>query len=1395
MTHDPAQPDHAEQDLADDFDNGVPARGYQMLPVAGLGGSAGSIPALLAFLGTVPPDSGIAFVVVLHLSPEHDSNLAPLLQRATSMPVTQVTETERMEPNRVYVIPPRKGLKTMDGFIRLFDLPERRNRHVAVDHFFRTLADTHGPHASAVVLSGVDGDGAIGIKRIKERGGLTIAQDPAEAEFEGMPRSAIATGMVDWVLPVADIPGRLLDYHRQESRLRLPPEDGPRPALPPSQAVADEAQLRDVLTFLRTRTGRDFAYYKRATILRRIGRRMQVNGIDDLAGYMNCLRTRPGEAGALLQDLLISVTNFFRDGTCFDALQTRIPELFRNKGHGDTVRVWVAACATGEEAYSIAMLLNEYARTLEAPPIIQVFATDLDEEAIHIAREGVYPSAIEADVSEERLRRFFLKEHRGYRVRREVREMVLFAVHDLLKDSPFSRLDLVSCRNLLIYLNREAQARAFEVFHFALRTGALLFLGSSESVEDGSSLFSVADKKHRVYIQRPAPRAGLPVPSGPGSLAIAMEAQGTREDGATHAPGRNFDTAPGMTRIGGRAPEARGVSWGEVHLRLLDHLAPPSVLVDAEYDILHLSPAASRFLQFSGGEPSRNLLRSVHPALRIDLRAVLYQAVQSNEMTHVPGITVDLPEGSVTVAMRVAPARDVAPDLLLVVFETVLSGPAEADEGEPRAPDPVARQLDREIERLKSHLRDTVEQYEASTEELKASNEELQAMNEELRSATEELETSREELQSINEELTTVNHELKTKVDELGHANSDMHNLMDATAIATVFLDRELRITRFTPSAVSLFNLIATDVGRPLTDLTSRLRYATLASDAQGVLDTLMSMEREVGEHGNHWYLARLRPYRTIDDRIAGVVLTFVDITERKRAQEAQLDAEAKFRAIVSQASVGVLQLDPGNRVTFANERMCSLLGYRENELVGMDLDALIHEDDRAAHGASLTRMKLEREPFEIEKRLLRRDGSEVWVHNSVAALPGAPGDVDATIAVCVDITERKRAEAALRSSEEHLRMMIENAREYAIFTTDIDRRITSWNSGAQRILGYTEQEALGRSADMIFTSEDQVAHVPEAEARQALTDGRAGDDRFHVRKDGTRLWVSGMLMSMQDGAGRIVGFVKILRDQTDARRTQEQLEHSQSELLNALAENEAARTALESASVAKDQFLAVLSHELRTPLTPVLMTLQTLALRKELPEDVHKSLDVIRRNIRAEAHLIDDLLDLTRISRGTLEFVRQPVDLHQIVRSAADVCEGDFQAKQQSFTLALDAPESATVGDASRLQQIVWNLLKNASKFTPDRGNIRVSTRGRDGKWFMDVSDNGMGIDAEAMPRIFEAFVQGGEWVSKEYGGLGLGLSISKSTAEAHGGRLQADSRGKGQGATFTLELPLIGG
>ena len=995
-------PDRAEQEAGvGATSQAVPERSSQ-LPIVGLGGSAGAIPALVRFLEQVPEAPGMAFVVLIHLDPAQESRLAEVLQPHTRMRVVRVVGTTRVEPDTVYVLPPAKSLRMMDDHLQLADLLDMRSSRYAVDLFFRTLADTHGPHGVAVVLSGADGDGAIGVKRIKERGGLTIAQDPDEAEHPSMPSAAIGTGMIDWVLPAFDMARRIVEYVRLESRVALPSEH--REFAPKAASDAQlEAELREVLSYVRTRTGRDFINYKRATILRRIGRRMQVNGVSELSDYLECLRGRPGEIGALLQDLLISVTNFFRDADCFDALAARIPQLFSGKSSSDTVRVWVTACATGEEAYTIAILLAEHARTLDAPPTVQIFATDLDQEAIQVARDGVYPTTIEADLSEDRLRRFFTKEQRGYRVRRELREQVMFAEHDLLKDSPFSRLDLISCRNLLIYLNREAQQRVFDTAHFALLPTGLMFLGASETVDDGSPLFLVLDKKTRLYAPRPVPRASLPVPVGQSAIARALQAQESLRPSAVVV-----DSAFSVEAAASRSPidpNGRPVSWAELHFKLLEAIAPPSLLVNSEHDILHLSPSAGRFLQYGGGEPSRNLLHAIHPSLRIELRAALYHAAQSGERAEVGALPVDFGGGTSMIRMTVTPAGEVSHGLLLLAIESVrpdveATFPPHRDG---QAADPLAHLLDRELERLKTHLRDTVEQYEASTEELKASNEELQAMNEELRSATEELETSREELQSINEELTTVNQELKGKVDELGHSNSDMQNLMDATDIATLFLDREIRITRYTPSAVALFNLIPTDVGRPLSHLANKLDYPTLDDDARRVLQGLIPIEREVRDAQGHWYLLRLLPYRTVEDRIAGIVLTLVDITERKGSQEALKLSEQRFDAIAEKAVVGVVQTTFDGRITFANHFYHQVLGYADGALAGLSVFDRVHPDDRHALRERFSGLR-DNGHFEMEMRCLRHDGGVHRMHGIVSWLPVPEEGGGSVLMVCSDV-------------------------------------------------------------------------------------------------------------------------------------------------------------------------------------------------------------------------------------------------------------------------------------------------------------------------------------------------------------------------------------------------------
>ena len=1204
-----------------------------------------------------------------------------------------------------------------------------------------------------------------------------------------MPSSAIATGMVDWVLQVEQMPRRLLDYRRLDGKLRLPPEQAPH-----SGPAEQENALQEVLAFLRTRTGRDFSYYKRATTLRRIARRMQVNGVATLPSYLDFLRTHTGEATALLQDLLISVTNFFRDADTFAALQTQLPQLFHGKGADDTLRVWVPACATGEEAYSIAILLCEHARMLQSPPRLQIFASDFDEDIIRVGREGLYPESISADVSEDRLKGFFRKEHRGYRVRREIRESVLFALHDVLKDSPFSRLDFISCRNLLIYLNEDAQQKLFDIFHFALRPEGLLFLGLSETIDEDKALFHTVDKTNRIYRQRPGLRPGRPVPVGASALARVLQARAQGE-AAGHA---GFHGAAGQRALGlngdevdAARQETRAVSWSEIHQKVIEQRAAPSVLVNAEHEMLHLSESAGRYLQFSGGTPTNNVLRAVHPMLRLDLRAALYRAAQSQAETEVPQLPIEFDGEHKLVDLHVAPTADLIQDVYLIVFKRERAAAGDEAGAATSATDSAAREFERELERLKAHLRDTVQQYEGSAEELKASNEELQAMNEELRSATEELETSREELQSINEELTTVNHELKERVDDLAHANSDLHNLMAATAIVTVFVDRELSIMRYTPSAVPLFRLIPTDIGRPLSDLSHRFEYPELLEDAQHVLEQLEPVQREVSS-GAHWYLTRVLPYRNTDDRIGGVVFTFLDITARRQAEDSLRSSEERFRAIVSQAWAGVAYTDLTGRIAMANRRFADIVGVGEHEVAGRLIEDFTHPDDPAREREYFNRLAGSGQPFEIEKRLLRGDRRDAWVKAAVTPILDSRGYQRAAVAIMLDVSETARAREELQLSEERLRLVVENAREYAIFSTDLQRHVTSWNHGAERLLGYAESEILHQPADVIFTPEDRVGGAPEAEAAQALRDGRAADERWHMRKDGSRFWGSGVMMAMHGAHGAIVGLVKIFRDETAARAAAEALEQSRGELWEALAENKRAREELEAASRAKDHFLAVLSHELRTPLTPVLVAVQALGMRSDLPQQARDALEVIRRNVRIEAHFIDDLLDLTKIARGQLQVLREAMDVHDAIRGAIEICEPDIRTKDQQLKVALNAPRHGVSGDARRLQQVVWNVLKNASKFTPRGGDILVTSSNDGDRFRLTVADSGIGIEPETLEVIFDAFTQGSPRISREYGGLGLGLAISKATIDAHGGRMAAESAGTNRGTTVTIELPL---
>jgi len=980
----PQAADEAVENLEADF------------PIVGVGASAGGLKALQQFFQHMPDDSGMAFVVILHLSPTYESNAASLLQHFTAMPVVQVNEAVPVAPNRIYVIPPTKHLTMADGMVRLQEPGGPRERRAPIDLFFRTLADTHGRLATGVVLSGSGADGANGLMRIKEHGGVALAQDPEEAEYADMPRSAIATGLVDYVLPIAALPGALIEYWRGVENLRLLAESLPQPD--------DDAEtLRQILALLRARTNHDFSQYKHPTLLRRIARRMQVNAVSTLSSYLTILRAKPEEAQALLRDLLISVTNFFRDQDAWLALESIIPQMFAAKRLDDQVRVWVAGCATGEEAYSVAILLYEYAATLDAPPAIQIFASDIDEDAIATARQGLYPETIAVDVPPERLARFFTSEQGRYRVKKEIRDLVLFAVHNVLRDPPFSRLDLITCRNLLIYLNRDVQEQLLQLFHFTLRPNGALLLGASESTDGIPSLFTVIDKAQRLFERRTVPSTTPPnMPTmplvGPAHRQIASAGQAS-VDGSMR-------------------------SFNELHQRLLAEYSPPSVIINETYDIAHLSRGGGRFLEFTEGEMSPNLIKLIHPDLRIELRTALLSAAQQNARIETRRVRLDLQGEARLVSLIVQPlqAPEWARGYCLVVFDDVAD---ISDSERPLAGDaePLIGQLEEELQRTKDQLRTTIEQYETAVEEYKAANEELQAINEELRAASEELETSKEELQSVNEELITVNQEMKHKVEELSQTNNDLQNLMASTNIGTIFIDRELRIKFYTPSAQVLFNLIPSDLSRPLAHVTHTLEYDKLPQDAAHVLETLTIITREIRSTSGRWYLARLIPYRTTEDQIDGVTLTFVDITDRKQSEDALRESELRLPEILQYIPSAVLIAEPGGKITLGNARaeaMFAELQNLEDYRLGQPFTSAGQPYMRDRE--PLARALLQGEVVSGEElRLAREDGTSRIFRVNAAPIRNQQDQIVAAIAAYEDITVQRQAEEALQQVRDEL--------------------------------------------------------------------------------------------------------------------------------------------------------------------------------------------------------------------------------------------------------------------------------------------------------------------------------------------------------------------------------------
>lgn len=880
--------------------------GVENFPVVGIGASAGGLATFEAFFGALAGhDSGMAFILVQHLAPDHKSLLTELVRRYTTMQVFEVEDGMRIKPNCTFIIPPGHNMALSGGILYLSEQETSRAHRMPIDFFFRSLAQDQGGRSIGIILSGSGSDGTLGTRAIKAEGGMVIAQNPASAEYDSMPRNAIATGLVDYQLPPAEMPAQLIGYAARAFVKTALHED-------PLKSQ-DLAALHKLYDLLQKHTGHDFKQYKPGTIHRRIQRRMAVHQMDTLDAYARLAERNPGEVEALFRDLLIGVTHFFRDTEAFALLEAEIiPRLFSGKLPGSLIRAWVPGCSSGEEAYSIAILLYEYAETLKEGYRIQIFATDIDSRAIAVARSGTYPVSIAADISPERLRRFFTAEpHESvFRISKNIRDLVIFSEQDIVRDPPFSKLDLISCRNLMIYMGHELQKKLIPLFHYALNSGSFLFLGTSEGIGDFSDLFLPVDRKLKIYQSKLANH----IPSG----AVAARRLVASMPPEVSPPQGTAVVLPVKLPLRELTEKS-----------LLQYLNPTAALINAQGDIFYLHGRTGLYLEPPPGETSgSNVFKMAREGLRHELAMAVQKCVTSNETIKVHGVRVktngDFSLINITVKPVIAKNSEIV--LYIVIFEKPVIAPTP-----PEQPATAAKEyrddseagayiaaLRKELNKKEEYLQSANEELETSNEELKSSVEEMQSINEELQSANEELETSKEELQSVNEELATVNAELQTKVVDLSRANNDLNNLLAGTGIGTIFVDHKLNIVRFTPAATQIINLIQSDVGRPVSHIVSNLvDYHTLVPDTQKVLDTLVPKEQEVQTKTGVWYALRIMPYRTLENVIEGAVITFVNISDMKKVQETLRLSEQRIRMALHASPITIFNQDRDLRYTW----------------------------------------------------------------------------------------------------------------------------------------------------------------------------------------------------------------------------------------------------------------------------------------------------------------------------------------------------------------------------------------------------------------------------------------------------------------------------------------------
>ena len=1190
-----------------------------------------------------------------------------------------------------------------------------------------------------------------------DAGGLVLVQDVQSAKFDGMPMNAQSTGCVDLVLPPAEMAEAIVRYAAEELT----------PAMLVSENPLNHATdgLDRIFQLLDRQHNLDFSHYKSTTVGRRVQRRIDMLCLESVDAYVDLLEEDPGELNDLYKDLLIGVTKFFRDPAAFKVLEKDvIPRVLQRLKAEEPIRVWVAGCATGEEAYSLAILIDEAIRSRGEQREIKIFATDAHHVSLHTAAKGIYPETSLSELSEDRKFRYFTRRRDGYHVSRDLRGHVVFAPHNLIHDAPFTQMDIVTCRNLLIYLRPVAQQKAISMFHFALKAAGVLFLGPSETPGEIAEEFATIDKKWRLYSKRRDVR--LPVDT---RLPLASNSKPTFASSKLTTPTVQTNRVD-ASLIG-------------TYDRLLDRKMPPSFLINDKFEMLHTFGGAEKFLKLTSGRPTMSLVDLIDKSLKTAVAGAIQHALRKNDVVKYTGIQVPTEQGNQNLQLTIEPIFDPQTQVnnLLVEIEEIHSPVSDSSDHEMVN---VSEFTQERVSSLESELRFSQENLQATVEEMETTNEELQAANEELTASNEELQSTNEELHSVNEELYTVNAESQRQVEEIARSNEDMDNLLATTRVGVIFLDHELYIRRFTPEIGRLFHLVPQDVGRSIEGFTHNLKHDELIDDLKDVIEAGREKELQVLDRRDNPFIVRMLPYRSGTEEIKGVVLTLIDVGSLRQAQG---DLE-QFKFMVEAATDGMLVADREEKIFYANPVMCELLGYSTGELAGKSVAEIDFLSDDHGYLAFFDGVE-ERKTQSFETTQRRKDGTTIPVEVNINA---------------VDLRDQKYLFANVRDirnridrdQEMRIHHLAVQATTNGVVISDPaleDNPIVYANPGFLEMSGYSVGEVVGQNCRFLQGSDTDKNSIEEI--KNSVRDGKpCRVTILNYRKDGSQFWNDLQITPIKDKLGQIVNYVGVQSDVTSQREVRKQLEEAKQKVERVAAELLISERAAKQANVAKSEFLANMSHELRTPMTSVLGFADLLENELDDPT-LQSKVETIKRNGEYLLSLLNDILDLSKIEAGKFEFANETVDLLKMLRELKSLMDvrADTEGIPLEFEFLTKIPKSITI-DSLRVRQILVNLISNALKFT-DHGKVTVKTElvtdGDDPKLDIHVCDTGIGMSEEAIDRIFKPFCQADPKTARKYGGTGLGLSISKRLAEGMQTTLSVESE-EAVGSRFTLSIPV---